>query len=220
MTIVFMLSGMTTLKIPLKNVHADSHPTITDSSVCEKVSHTNNVPGIDRGENQRMNHPTASAVEIEQQAHTPEVDLELLARVTVGDAHGGVVPAVPELLHAEAVERRIGKRAPRVATQLVVDLDECELLLEALLDEVFVFAHRLPRVAVITRPTPGPHRIDDFTDQLVGELALWIAALQAGCLRGIDVARHRLAIRLRETRHRALTMAQQPQPQDLFDSDH
>ncbi|MGI8707518.1 MAG: hypothetical protein ACR2LG_04895 [Actinomycetota bacterium] len=83
-----------------------------------------------------------------------------------------------------------------------------------------MFAQRLPRLAVIAGRTPGSDRIDDLTEELVGELVLGIAALQAGFLRGVDVARHGLAIRLSETRHRALAVAQQPQPQDLFHSDH
>jgi hypothetical protein len=63
-------------------------------------------------------------VEIEQQAHAPEVDLELLARVTVGDPHGRSVPAGVELLNAETMKRRIWNREPGMATQLVVELDE------------------------------------------------------------------------------------------------
>jgi len=42
----------------------------------------------DRGKDQRVHHPAPRAVEIEQQAHAPEVDLELLARVAIRDAHG------------------------------------------------------------------------------------------------------------------------------------
>ena len=85
---------------------------------------------------------------IEQHSHATEVGLQLLTRITVGDAHR-VVPWLGELLGAESLQGAIGN-LDTTSNEQVTDLGDGEIAIHPLLDLLFVRGEQLPRRSVFT----------------------------------------------------------------------
>ncbi|HET6948824.1 MAG TPA: hypothetical protein VFI47_00510 [Acidimicrobiales bacterium] len=82
-----MLSGISVLKTPPKNAQAASpagdHRL---GRLLERQPHEA-VPADTRREDQRVHHAVAARRRVADQAHPTEVDLQLVARLAVVDAH-------------------------------------------------------------------------------------------------------------------------------------
>ena len=190
-----MLSGITTANTPPKNSHAASNPAITLSVVWVKVSHTKQWRLRAGREDQRMADPAPSGVRVEHQAHAPEVDLELVARLAVGDPHRrAAAPARPAQLGAVALEGA-RRHADPPARQQGVDLDDGQPShVDPGAGSGFWWASKpTPRLAVAVdamRPDPLDHQRNEHVAQLV----VAAVAVEAELARGLHVAADGLAV--------------------------
>ena len=81
------------------------------------------VPRVDRSEDQRVHHPAAPRLGVDQHAHPGEVDLALNPGLTVGNGHRGALTApIVGALRAIAVQSALRHDHP-VPGQQVADLD-------------------------------------------------------------------------------------------------
>ena len=95
-----------------------------------------------------VHHTTSIGVGIKQHSHATEVGLQLLTRITVGDAHR-VVPGLGELLRAEPLQGAT-RNLHATTDEQVTDLGDGEIVIHPLLDLFFVRGEQLPRRAVFT----------------------------------------------------------------------
>ncbi len=102
-----MLSGITTGNTPPKNRHAASQPSMSASNVWEYVGPDEHVPRVDRGEDQRVHHPTPTIGLVGQQTQPAEVDLHLRTGFAVGDPHRGLALTELQFHYRITVQRPI-----------------------------------------------------------------------------------------------------------------
>jgi hypothetical protein len=83
--IVFILSGMITVKTPLKNAHRGLEPGdhLAPGLAVGRVEE--HLPRVDRGEDQAVGDLPGPAGRVGDQSEPAEVDLQLHTRVAVGD---------------------------------------------------------------------------------------------------------------------------------------
>jgi hypothetical protein len=79
-----------------------------------------NVPGIHGGEDQRMHDAAVPGLRVEQQAHLPEVDLALGARLAVSHRHRPARPGTAMAQHLQRipVQRALGHHHALAGQQL------------------------------------------------------------------------------------------------------
>ena len=148
--------------------------------------------------------------------HAPEVDLELLARLTVRDAHGcAATPAGPAQLGAVALE---GARrdADPLAGEQGVDLgDGQSVLVEPFLDGFSMGLEPTPgRPVAVNAMRPDP--LEYLSDEHVAQLGFSGVALEAQLARCLHVAPDGLAVDADQLLDRAQPLAAQPEPEHLF----
>jgi len=149
------------------------------------------------------------------QAHPPEVHLQLGAGLTVGDTHRVAPLAITTALHREAVQRpvRDGDASPG---QQVADLHDRQALGGPPFDELGVGLQRLPRRAVAPWAV-GPHRQAHHPDHRVVELRDVAVGGHARRCGRVHVAAHGVAVHTRVAADGPLALAEDPTPQDLSD---
>jgi len=173
-----------------------------------------------RGEDQGVADPTPAGLGVEEHAHAPEVDLELVSWVPVGHPDGDTpAPARTAQLGGEP-----GKGAHRdletAAGQQVPDLGHGEsLVLDPGADLVGLALESPPRgpVAVVA---VGPDRLDHHGQEDVAQLFLPALPAQASGHRRLDVAPDRLAVDSREAFHPSEALAPQPEPEHFTYFEH
>jgi len=144
-----------------------------------------------RHHDEGVHHATSIGVRIEQHSHATEVGLQLLTRFTVGDSHR-VVAWLGELLGAESLQG--ATRNPHATSdEQVADLGDGEIVIDPLLDLLFVRGEQLPRRAVFTSPR-GANYLAHASDELIGELLITTTSREAELLGSVDVALGGLAI--------------------------
>ena len=177
------------------------------------------VPRDVRSEDQRPQRPPPTRDGIEHHPHPPEIDLQLMPRLTIDHRDRGAPPAEPELVGRIPVQGPIRNLHPATGEE-VLDLGQLQILLQPRLDPVVLGTARLPRCPMPGRPLRAD-RLDHRAEQLVRQLALTAVADQPRRLAGIDVAAHSLAIqpdRLGDRSQPHLVL--QPQPQHFLGLDH
>jgi hypothetical protein len=151
------------------------------------------VPRVDRGEDQPVGDPPGAARQVGHQPESAEVDLQLHPRVAVGDRHRRAAPPEPELGDREAMQRAIGHRHPAALKQHM-GLGQRQALLDPGVDLLAVRRDRLPGRAGAPRAVRA-HRRDHCAQQLVAELAGPVVAVQPSGLGSLDIAADGLAVR-------------------------
>ncbi len=123
------------------------------SSVARHRTFDVNGRSVHRGEDEPVDDPPAAGRRIGEQAHPPEVDLELLPGLTVGHPDGRGPPAEAELGDAVPVEGPVRDRET-VAGEERLDLREAQTLLEPGLELVAATARvGLPNAANRASPS-------------------------------------------------------------------
>jgi hypothetical protein len=100
--------------------------------------------------------------------------------------------------------------------QELVDLDRVEVVPHPDGDLVVV-VHELPPRLAVTVDAMRPHRLDDLSDEHIGELAVAATPVQTQHHRRLHVAADRLAVDLGQPLDRAEPLPGQPQPQHFSD---
>jgi hypothetical protein len=151
--------------------------------------------------------------------HPPEVDLQLIAGLTIGDPHRRALPA-PAAAHLADVTLHRPQRHHRSPTrQQLVDPHSGQPDLDPPSDDVVVGRQLLPRRAV-TIAAMRTHHLDHRRDELIAQLIDTAIAGQAELLSGAHVAADRLAVHLRPSLYRAQPLTIQPQPEHFSDLVH
>ena len=177
------------------------------------------VPRVDRGEDQRMHHPSASGHRIEHHAHPGEVDLALHPGVAVGDRHRGASASpIRGALRAITVQRALRHDHP-AAGQQITDLHYRQAVLDPASDLIMAGAQRFPR-RTMTLGAVRAHHGNHRADQLVTELINTTLTIQPRCHRGLNVAAGGLAVHPGPGGHHPQAHPQQPYPQHLTNLDH
>jgi len=176
------------------------------------------VPGVAGGEDQCLNQPLPAAGRVGDQAHAPEIDLDLRSRLAVVDPHRGLSLPEPAALSGETIEGAVGDDNA-LAGQQVLNLDQPQPLVEPHLNLGLVGDEGLP---------PGPvaggagraDRLARHTDHHVAQLLLATASGEPGADGRLHVATDRLAVHADQPVDTPVTLTPQPQPQHLFDLEH
>jgi len=172
-------------------------------------------------QDQRPHHPAPAGVPVDDEAHLPEVDLQLTAGLTIShpDRHTPGRAAHTEDLQRVAVQRALRHDHP-LADQQLTGLHHSQLLLDQPRLELVVVGHQSrPRRAVTGRAVRA-HPLTHHTDQHVGELLLAGLTDKPRLHAGRHIAPDRLAVHHRQPLDRAEPLAPQPQPQNLTNLEH
>jgi len=171
------------------------------------------VAAVRRGEHEAVHDAPVADGRIGQESQAAEVDLQLVARLPVGDPDGRRPATDAELVGAEPVERPVRDDAP-LAGEQGLDLGEPQTVLEPGGELRPALLERCPRPAVAA----GSGRADalaDRPDERVVEGADPGCRVEARVPRRLQIAAHGLAIDPCEPRDLAQAAAQGRQPQDL-----
>ena len=213
------LSGITVANTPPKNPHAASNPSITASVVWRSVNHTKQCRRVAGREDQRLHHPAPPAVRVDEEPHPTEVDLQLVARLTVGDPHRRP-PTPAAAAHLQHVALHRAQRHPHaLPLEQLVDLHPGQIVLDPAGDLLVLSGQQPPRLAV-TVAAVRTDRLHHHPDEHVGQLTLAAVTDQTELLGGGDVAADRLAVHLRQPLHRPDAFPGQPQPQHFSNLEH
>ena len=152
-----------------------------------------------RREDEGLLAPAYALVVGLQAQHPARVDLQLVARLAVGDRrlavgdrHGGGLAAKAELLDGEPVQRRV-RHLNALACQQPKDLGQPQIILEVLLDERSLCFAGPPRIAVGMRGRLL-ERDDHRTDELVGQARKPVLEAHAAVLSLLHIAPYGLRI--------------------------
>jgi hypothetical protein len=175
------------------------------------------VTGIAGGEDESVTD--AAPLAVGNEAHSPEVHLQLAPRLRVRHPHGDALcPSGAETLDTEADEGPIGDDDALAGEQLV-RLHHREVCGEELLDRLLLGEEGPPGVPVAVG-ADGTNLLTDETDQLVGELGLVPVADKPRFEPGGDVAPGGLAIDAGRAGGGTFTLAAHPASQHFSDFDH
>ena len=204
---------------PPKNDHAASQPAIDRGGGLVEGEPHEAVPREARDEDQRVGDAVATGERIGDQPHAPEVDLQLIAGLAVGHAHGATATAATtDHLRHIALHRARGHR-DTTAPQELGDLHRGHTVAHPRIDLVVTVDQQLPCLAtsVAAMRTHGLH---DDADERVGELRVAAIAPQPRGHRGVDVTADRLAIHAHQPLRCPDALTGQPQPKHLSNLEH
>jgi len=176
------------------------------------------VAGVAGRKDQGVDHPAPAGGGIGDQAHAPEVHLELRARLTVVDPDRRLGSAEAATLGGEAVEGPVSDD-DALAGQQVLDLDQLQPLVDPRLDLGLMGNEGLPPSAVAGRPC-GADPLTHHADRRVGQLLLAAVRCEPGLDGGLHVAADRLAVDATQAIDAPIALTPQPEPQHLFDFEH
>ena len=148
------------------------------------------VAGVAGGEDQGVDHPAPAGGRVGDQAHAPEVDLELRARLAVVDPHRRLALSEAAALGGEAVEGAVGDD-DALAGQQVLDLHQLQVLGHPRLDLGLMRDEGLPPGAVADR-SGGTDPLAHQADHHVGQLLLPAIPGEPGGDGGLHIAADRL----------------------------
>jgi hypothetical protein len=173
-----------------------------------------------RREDQRVADPPPVGLRVEQQAHAAEVDLDLVARIPIGNANGGCpASARPAQLRGEPLEGPGWDRDP-LPEKEIPDFGHRQVFdLEPGLDLFLVLLQQPPGFAV-TIETVRADLLHHHRQELVGELVLAADPVQPGLHRRRHVTADSLAVHPRQPLHAPEPMVTEPQAQDFTNLEH
>jgi hypothetical protein len=187
--------------------------------VCRKRQPHETVPRIAGGENQRPHHPTSPGVRIEDQPHPPEIDLALVARFAIRDAHGRALPSRATAHLRDVTLHRTARHHDPATLEQLPDLHRGQIVLHPRGDLVVLHAQQPPRLTTAVRAMRA-HRFHHPADELVAELLDATPTDEPQPFRGTHVTADRLAVQPDQPLDRADPLARQPQAQHHTNLEH
>src|SRR5215210_7213620 len=177
------------------------------------------MPRVAGGEHQAVHHPAPTAVRINEEAEPAKVDLQLVARLTVSDAHrrSPTPAASAHLMHVALHDAH--RDGHSTALEQLGDLHPGQVLDHPASDVVVMGDQQPPRLAVAVAAV-RTHRLDHHPNDRIGQLILTAVANNTECLDSGDVTADRLAVHLRQSFDRTDAFAGQPQPEHFSHFEH
>ena len=177
------------------------------------------MPRVAGREDQRLHHPPPPRLRVDEEPHPAEVDLQLIARLPIGDAHRRpTAPAAAAHLQQIALHRAQRHHYALPVEQLM-DLHPGQIVGHPAGDLLVPSGQQPPRRAV-TVAAVRTDRLHDHPDEHIGQLTLAAVTLQTELLGGGDVTADRLAVHLRQPLHRPEPFPGQPQPEHFSNLEH
>lgn len=178
------------------------------------------VPRHAGGADQRMTDPPPPSHRIRDQAHPPEVDLQLPARQPIGHPHRDrPTPTRAAHLADEPVQRARRHHHPAPSQQLT-HLDRGQVLpLHPGPDLLAMLLQRPPRRPMPIQPV-RTHPLHHLAEQLIRQLTLTPAAVHTQLNRRGQIPAHRLTVHPRQPLRSPDALPTQPQPQHLTNLKH
>jgi hypothetical protein len=172
-----------------------------------------------RREDQRVHHPVPVRRRIEHEAHATEVDLQLVARLTIVDPHRRppATGAAQDLSHVAL--HRPARHLDAAAGQQLVDLHRGQVVFDPRRELVVIGLQQSPGLAVAVDAV-RTDRFDHHPDERVAQQLVPAVAHQPQPDRGIHVATNGLAVEPDQPLRRPDALAGQPQPQHLSNLEH
>ena len=127
------------------------------------------VPRVAGGEDQRLHDTTPAGLGVDEEAHPAEIDLQLIARLPIGDPHrrASAAAAAAHLQHVAL--HRAQRHHHTTAFQQLVDLHPRQVGIDPRLDLLVIGGQQPPRLAV-TVAAVRTHRLHHQPDEDVGQL--------------------------------------------------
>jgi hypothetical protein len=177
------------------------------------------VAGVAGGEQQRPDDAVATGPGVEQRAHAAEVDLEFVARLAVGDAHRRALALGSSARLGDVALHGAQRHVDPSTAEQIKDLHRREVVLDPGLDLVVAASEHPPGLAVAVCSV-GSHGLDHLADELVAQLLLAAAPIQAEGDGRLDVSPHGLAVDLGQPLNGAQPLVGQPEPEHFSDLEH